>query len=154
MRSPRINFRRRRLVGVAVALAVFSLGAIGSLWGQMLSSSKAAEIKPLAKMEGLAVWYDVPTHSLAKRRAGKEELTAAQNRLPLGTKVRVTHLANKKSVVVRITDRGVTNRHVLIDLCKEAAAKLDMLHEGSARVELEVLPDDKTSPSKTTTAPW
>lgn len=89
------------------------------------------------------MWYNVPANSLAKRRAGKDELTAAHNRLPLGTMVRVTHLANGRSVIVRITDRGVTKRRALIDLCKEAAEKLEMLSEGTARVRLEVLPNDK-----------
>jgi rare lipoprotein A len=107
------------------------------------------EAKTPAKIEGNAVWYQVPPKSLAKRRAGKEELTAAHNRLPLGTRVRVTHLKNGKNVVVRITDRGLTNRGAIIDLCKEAAEKLDMIHEGSARVSLEILPDDKAPPSKT-----
>ena len=102
-------------------------------------SSKPAEQKKWGSLEGYAVWYPVPVNSLAKRRAGKDELTAAQNRLPLGTMVRVTHVANGKNVVVRITDRGVTNRHALIDLCKEAAEKLGMVHEGSARVRLDVL---------------
>jgi rare lipoprotein A len=99
--------------------------------------------KKWGKLEGYAVWYPVPANSLAKRRAGKDELTAAHNRLPLGTLVRVTHLANGKNVIVRITDRGVTGRRWLIDLCKEAAEKLGMLSEGSARVRLEILPDDK-----------
>jgi rare lipoprotein A len=106
-------------------------------------SSKPAEQKQWGKLEGYAVWYVVPANSLAKRRAGNSELTAAQNRLPLGTMVRVTHLANGKSVIVRITDRGITNRHALIDLCKEAAEKLGMVHEGSARVRLDILPQDK-----------
>jgi len=109
-------------------------------------------VKPPSKLEGYAVWYVVPPNSLAKRRAGKDELTAANNRLPLGTKVRVTHLGNGQSVVVRITDRGITDRHSLIDLCKEAAAKLGMLSEGSARVRLEILPDDKLPTSKKTPA--
>jgi rare lipoprotein A len=105
-------------------------------------------------IEGVAVWYKVPPNSLAKRRAGKDELTAAHNRLPLGAKVRVTHIGNGKSVVVRITDRGITDRHAMIDLCKEAAEQLDMLREGSTRVRLEVLPDDKAPPSKTKATPW
>ena len=96
----------------------------------------------------------MPPNSLAKRRAGKDELTAAHNRLPLGTRVRVTHLKNGKSVVVRITDRGITVRRAIIDLCKEAAEKLDMVREGSARVSLEILPDDKAPPSKTKAASW
>src|SRR2546423_130543 len=100
------------------------------------------------KVEGVATWYKVPAKSLTKRRASKDELTAANNRLPFGTKVRVTHLANGKNVVVRITDRGVYRRGTVIDLCKEAAEKLDMLREGSARVRLEILPDDKAPASK------
>ena len=101
--------------------------------------------KKWGKLEGNAVWYPVPANSLAKRRAGKDELTAAHNRLPLGALVRVTHLGNGKSVVVRITDRGIRSRRVLIDLCKEAAEKLGMISEGSARVRLEILPDDAGS---------
>ncbi|HEX7518609.1 MAG TPA: RlpA-like double-psi beta-barrel domain-containing protein [Chthoniobacterales bacterium] len=93
--------------------------------------------------EGYAVWYDVPADSLAKRRAGKGELTAAHNHLRLGTMVRVTHLANGKSVIVRITDRGITKRGASIDLCKEAAEQLGMIREGMARVRMEELPDDK-----------
>jgi rare lipoprotein A len=99
--------------------------------------------KKWGKLEGTAVWYTVPVNSLAKRRAGKDDLTAAHNRLPLGMLVRVTHLANGKNVIVRITDRGISSRRVLIDLCKEAAEKLGMISEGSARVRLEILPDDK-----------
>ncbi|MDQ6765969.1 MAG: hypothetical protein M3Z22_07715, partial [Verrucomicrobiota bacterium] len=59
-----------------------------------------------------AAWYDVPLVSLAKRRAGLSEMTAAHNKLPIGTLVRVTHLANGKSVTVRITDRGIHDRRV------------------------------------------
>lgn len=56
--------------------------------------------------------------------------------------VRVTHLANGKSVIVRITDRGITKRGASIDLCKPAAEKLGIISEGMARVRIEELPDD------------
>ena len=56
--------------------------------------------------------------------------------------VRVTHLANGKSVIVRITDRGITKRGAIIDLCKPAAENLGMISEGMARVRIEELPDD------------
>jgi rare lipoprotein A len=58
--------------------------------------------------------------------------------------VRVTHLANGQSVIVRITDRGITKRGATIDLCREAAEKLNMVREGMARVRIEELPDDKS----------
>jgi rare lipoprotein A len=92
--------------------------------------------------EGLATWYDVPDESLAKRRAVGNELTAAHNRLPLGTLVRVTHLKNGKSVIVRITDRGITDRKVRLDVCKEAAEQLGMVTKGVARVRMEIVPDE------------
>jgi rare lipoprotein A (peptidoglycan hydrolase) len=45
--------------------------------------------------------------------------------------------------VVRITDRLVSHGRTAIDLCKEAAEQLAMIREGSAKVRLEILPDDK-----------
>ena len=127
----------------ALRILFLSLGLVQFASAQVLDIAKPEVIK--RPIEGLAAWYQVPLNSLAKRRAGKDELTAAHNRLPLGTQVRVTHLANGKSVVVRITDRGIHKRRVIIDLCKEAAAQLDMVREGSARVRIEILPTDKAA---------
>ena len=139
MRLRQNNRRQRVCVGAVIAL--LSLGAAGDSSAQMLIATVPEAAKP--KIEGIATWYKVPTNSRTKSRAGKDELTAANNKLPLGTKVRVTHLGNGKNVVVRITDRGIYRRGVVIDLCKEAAEKLDIVHDGSARVRLEVVPDDK-----------
>jgi len=150
MPSPPNNWRGRKCV--CVALAIVSLGAAGNSLAQMVNT-KAPDPKKLT-MEGFATWYKVPRNSRTKQRAGKDELTAANDHLPFGTKVRVTHLGNGKSVVVRIIDRGVYRRGTIIDLCKEAAEQLDMLHEGSARVRLEVLPDDKAPASKTKSPSW
>lgn len=147
MRSRPNNLRGDICAGLAAV--ILSLGAADRSLGQMISAKSP---EPPKKTEGMASWYTVPLHSRTKERAGKGELTAANNRFPLGTKVRVTHLANKKSVDVRITDRGVYKHGIVIDLCKEAAEKLDMLREGSARVQLEVLPEDKPSTAKTW--PW
>jgi rare lipoprotein A len=102
--------------------------------------------KVKSQSEGLAAWYRVPANSLARRRAKPTELTAAHNRLPLGTLVRVTRLSNGRSVLVRITDRGITNRRAKIDICKEAADQLGMVREGFTRVRLEIVPEP-VSPS-------
>src|SRR6188768_1191739 len=130
--------RTRKLLGLG--LAILSLGLALDTSAQVANRSKSPDAKKKAKLEGYAKWYDVPANSLPRRRAAKGELTAANNDLPLGTKVRVTHLGNKKDVVVRITDRGHYTRGTIIDLSKEAAAKLDMLRDGTARVRLEILP--------------
>lgn len=135
-----------RFVAVVLSLGLPLLAA-----AQVVNPTKKPETKPPAPIEGTAVWYSVPPKSLAKRRAS-QELTAAHNRLPIGTKVKVTHLGNSKNVTVRITDRGITKRGVVIDLCKEAAEKLDMVTQGAARVRLDILPPDSAPAAKP--KPW
>lgn len=108
----------------------------------------AAQAQPVSPpREVKAAWYDVPDDSLAKRRAGREELTAAHNRLPLGTLVRVTHLSNGKSTLVRITDRGIRDKAIKLDVCREAAEELGMVRKGIARVKMEIVREESGSSS-------
>jgi rare lipoprotein A (peptidoglycan hydrolase) len=102
--------------------------------------------------EVYAVWYNVPADSLARRRAGKNELTAAHNRLPLGTLLRVTNILNGKIVTVRVTDRGITNRRAKIDLCREAAEQLGIVRQGIARVRMDIVPEPATGADITSVA--
>ena len=67
-------------------------------------------------------------------RQGK--ITAAHKTLPFGTKVEVTNLANNKSVVVRINDRGPFIRGRIIDLTKAAAKEINMVGVGVAKVKI------------------
>lgn len=66
-------------------------------------------------------------------------LTAAHRRLPFGTMVRVTNLANKRSLVVRINDRGPYAGGRIIDLSKRAAALLGFQQLGIARVRVQTV---------------
>ena len=66
-------------------------------------------------------------------------ITAAHREYSFGTMVRVINLKNRKSVVVRINDRGPFIKGRIIDLSSGAAAKIGMLQDGIARVRLEVL---------------
>lgn len=66
------------------------------------------------------------------------KLTAAHKSLPFGTMVRVTNQDNKKSVVVKINDRGPFVRGRIIDLSKSAAEKLGFVNMGLADVKIEV----------------
>jgi len=139
--TPPFVLNRVRKIAATILLGVTFSCAIGEPCAAQYSLDTASK-KPRGKV-GYAVWYVVPPNSLARRRAGKGEYTAAHNHLRLGAMVRVTYLANGKSVIVRITDRGIKDKRILIDLCKEAAAELGMLREGTARVRIEELPDDK-----------
>jgi rare lipoprotein A len=93
-------------------------------------------------MEGIASYYADDFNG--KKTANGEiydmyKMTAAHRSLPFNTKVRVTNLDNKRSIVVRINDRGPFKLERLIDLSLAAATQLGMKGTGTARVRLEVL---------------
>jgi rare lipoprotein A len=67
-------------------------------------------------------------------------LTAAHRTLPLGTRLRVTNVANGRSVIVRVNDRGPFVRSRLIDVSLGAAREIQMLRSGKAQVRLEIVP--------------
>jgi rare lipoprotein A len=70
-------------------------------------------------------------------------MVAAHPSYPFGTVVRVTNLANKRQVVVRVVDRGPAkgprSEGVLIDVSSAAAESLGFVRKGRTRVRLEVL---------------
>ena len=66
-------------------------------------------------------------------------LTMAHNTLPFGTKVRVTNVANKRSVVARVNDRGPTTPGRIADLSTAAASRIGMLRAGIVEAKLEVV---------------
>jgi len=63
--------------------------------------------------------------------------TAAHKSLPFGTLLRLTNPKNKKSVIVRINDRGPYIPGRQIDLSKKVAVELDILKEGTAKLIVE-----------------
>jgi rare lipoprotein A len=69
----------------------------------------------------------------------REARTAAHRHLPFGTKLRVTNVANDKSVVVTITDRGPHKRGRVLDLSLNAARTLGIIDRGVAEIRAEVL---------------
>lgn len=100
---------------------------------------------------GVASWYG-PTFHGGNTSSGEPYdmygMSAAHKTLPLPTYARVTNLRNGRSVVVRINDRGPFVANRLIDLSYTAAAKLDMIREGTTLVEVRALtpgaPDELT----------
>ena len=94
------------------------------------------------KDRGVASWYGEQFHG---RQAANgeifdmEALTAAHRTMPLGSIVRVVNLANGKHLHVRITDRGPYINGRILDLSHAAAVQLNMAHEGTAHVQIEIV---------------
>jgi len=66
-------------------------------------------------------------------------LTAAHKTLPMNTIVRVTNLDNKKSIILRINDRGPFVKNRILDCSYGAAVKLGFVGKGTTRVKIEVI---------------
>jgi rare lipoprotein A len=94
------------------------------------------------RARGVATWYG---RKFQGRRTASGErydmyaMTAAHTVLPIPSYARVTNLANGRSVVVRINDRGPFHTDRLIDLSYAAAYKLGYVNAGSANVEVEAI---------------
>ncbi|MFZ7095931.1 septal ring lytic transglycosylase RlpA family protein [Luteimonas dalianensis] len=92
--------------------------------------------------QGIASYYGNKFHG---RRTSNMEVydmyafTAAHKSLPLPSFARVTNLANGRSVVVRVNDRGPFHEGRVVDLSWAAAVKLDMHRQGTAQVEVRAL---------------
>lgn len=94
------------------------------------------------KERGTASWYGKQFHGKKTANAEKYDMytmTAAHKSLPLPSYVKVTNLENKKTVVVRVNDRGPFHSNRIIDLSYAAAKKLGMDHKGTAKVEVEAI---------------
>lgn len=98
---------------------------------------------------GIASWYGPGFHQ-ARTSSGETydmyQLTAAHRNLPIPAIARITNLRNGRTVLVRVNDRGPFVGERIVDLSYAAAARLDMLREGTAPVELEVLAVDSMGP--------
>jgi rare lipoprotein A len=69
-------------------------------------------------------------------------MVAAHRTYPLGTRLRVTNLANGRTVVVRVIDRMGPRRgrrSAVLDLSRAAAERLAFVREGTAKVKMEVI---------------
>jgi rare lipoprotein A len=91
------------------------------------------------KETGGASWYGKKFHGYLTANGEKYDMygmSAAHKSLPIPTYVSVRNLANNKSVIVRVNDRGPFHKGRVIDLSYAAASKLDMLDNGTAQVEV------------------
>ena len=110
------------------------------------ASSAATDVvvaeEPLLVLEGGVSWY---SDALAGRRTASgepydpTELIAAHRALPFGTRLRVTNLANDRTVEVRVIDRGPFIGGRILDVSRSAAEQLGIVRAGHGRVRVEVL---------------
>ena len=94
---------------------------------------------PATATTGMASYYKMGKRTANGERYNPLGFTCAHRRLPFGTRLIVTNLSNKRSVVVRVNDRGPFVRSRVLDLSYGAARAIGMTGRGLARIQFEVL---------------
>jgi rare lipoprotein A len=115
---------------------VYRLGEAYTIAGRVYTPA----VDPQYREEGIASWYGRDFHG--RRTANGEifdmdAISAAHPTLPIPSYVRVTHLGNRRSIVVRVNDRGPFKDDRLIDLSKKSAELLGFGNNGLGRVRVE-----------------
>ncbi len=132
---------------VRTGLAVLPMLMISACAARATTATTApTEPRILEVRQGLASYYG-PGFEGKPTASGiafdKTAMVAAHPTYPFGTVVRVTNLANKRQVVVRVVDRGPAKgpraEGVVIDVSSGAASTLGFVRQGRTRVRLEVL---------------
>ncbi len=121
----------RRLFAIAILI-------VPGLLIQLPSASAA----PALTQRGIASYYHDKfqgRRTASGERYNSQAYTAAHKRLPLGTKIRVTHLKTGKSIQVRVNDRGPFIEGRILDLSRRAARELGIIKAGLAPVRIEVV---------------
>jgi len=96
------------------------------------------------KERGIASWYGFSFDGEATSSGelfDMNVMSAAHKTLPIPSWVRVTNLGSGESITVRVNDRGPFVDDRIIDLSRAAAQRLGMVRQGTARVEVEVVPN-------------
>ncbi len=109
------------------------------VWGKTYQVSKGLT---QYSQTGTASWYGQKFHGHDTSNGEKFDVyafSAAHKSLPLPSYVRVTNLSNRKSLIVRVNDRGPFHGDRLIDLSYAAAVRLGFQKLGTAQVKVELL---------------
>ncbi|MEZ4992394.1 MAG: septal ring lytic transglycosylase RlpA family protein [Saprospiraceae bacterium] len=119
-------------------------GSFSSLSAQTFSSAERGIAVFYADyLEGQPTAYGDVYH--------RDQMTAAHRTYPAGTMLKVTRLDTKRSVVVRVNDRGAYCDGCVVDLSKVAALQLDLLKTGKAMVSVEVIGKQNSAATNSTT---
>jgi rare lipoprotein A len=135
--------------GPAQAVENSAEGRIDSLADIVAGLDESLQVTPPVQQDlyeaigqGEASYYGrelAGNRTASGERFNPNSLTAAHRTLPLGTRLRVTNVANGRSVIVRVNDRGPFVGRRLIDVSLAAAQEIQMIRSGHAQVRLEIV---------------
>ena len=126
---------------LSLALSTMLIGMQSAPAQQKPAAALAAKPNVANSESGKAAFYSNVFNgrkTASGERFDNSAMVAAHKSLPFGTKLRVTHTKNKKSVIVRVIDRGPSQPDRIVDLSRAAATKLGFVKSGTANVTISV----------------
>jgi len=130
-----------RLIEVQKEISA-AIERVGEQIGELSVNINALMSLPSHELIGMASWYgnEFEGRSMASGEPlDGSKLTAAHPSLPLGTRVKVVNLNNRREVQVEITDRGPFHGTRMLDLSEAAATELGLKKPGTCPVRITVL---------------
>lgn len=109
---------------------------------ETISDGSNKKYSVVEQQRGLVSWYGPGFHGRKTASGERFDMlaaTAAHRKWPLGSLVRVTNERTKRSIIVRINDRGPYHGKRILDVSKAVATQLGFIHQGSAALLLERL---------------
>jgi rare lipoprotein A len=130
-----------------VSIAILAIAALTSACARRVPPATAPTPgRVLETRTGLASYYGTEFHgkiTASGKPFDMHAMVAAHPRYPFGTRLRVTNLANGRSVEVRVLDRGPAapqqKEGVILDVSRGAAERLGFIRQGRTRIRLDVL---------------
>ncbi len=134
------TFTYRAILAIALSTLVACSSARPTL--APIEAPPPVSVQPAPQVVGIASWYG-PGFDGRRTSTGaiyhQEDLTAASNEFPLGSRVMVTNLDNGRSIEVAVIDRGPFKKGRKIDLSHKAAHIIGMLDKGTAPVRISLI---------------
>jgi rare lipoprotein A len=150
------NYIIKSLLMVLFGITIFSISLCAKDANILVYKDRGIKYYPRYVSKGLvkigkASWYGKQFHkrlTASGERYNMYSMTAAHRTYALNTILKVTNLSNKKSVRVRVNDRGPFYRSRDIDLSYGAAKKIGLTKKGVGRVKIEVISSARKAHNK------
>jgi rare lipoprotein A len=133
---------RKTLAICLIGVLIFNTGCSASTTKLHPVTPKVpAKILPVSET-GKTSWYGPRFHGRKTANGetfNKNAMTAAHKFLPFGTEIEVTDITTKRSVRVRINDRGPFKPGRILDLSQAAASSLGIVERGVVNIQIRVI---------------
>jgi len=134
-------FSKITLIGLIILLCLNACGQKHITKQKKIDKQKKHNVQSQT-LYGQASFYNDKFNgrkTASGEKFNQKKLSAACNKLPLGTKIKVTNVQNGKSVIVKVNDRLHPKMKRIVDLSKAAAKKIGLTSAGVTRVKVVVV---------------